>query len=286
MQTVKLGLIGDNIASSSAPRLHKLAAAQHGFDLTYDLIIPKTFGFDFDQAFDYVQSQGFNGVNITLPYKEKAFPYVAISEPSIKQLGSVNTICFDGQTPTGHNTDFTGFLKSYRSVRGNKPPGHVLLIGAGGVGRSIAYAIIEMGASSISILDHDHAKAQRLSDELNALPQKQSVGIATAIYAQSIPSCDAVINCTPAGMVGYGGLPLPEDAFPADFEWVFDAVYQPVDTLLKHFAERKGAQFISGFELFFYQGVDAFLIFTGHDVKDQDDLRQNLYAALEDNAKG
>ena len=282
MQSVKLGLIGDNIASSSAPRLHKLAAAQHGFDLTYDLIIPKTFGFDFDQAFDYVQSEGFNGVNITLPYKERAFPYVAVKEPSIAELGSVNTVCFNDQSPLGHNTDFTGFLKSYRSVRGDQPTGHVLLIGAGGVGRSIAYAMLELGASSVAILDHDHVKAQRLSDELNALTKSQANGIASAIDAQSIPPCDAVINCTPAGMVGYGGLPLPEDAFPADFEWAFDAVYQPVDTPFKRLAESKGAQFISGFELFFYQGVDAFLIFTGHDVKNEADLRQSLLAALGD----
>jgi len=280
MSRVKLGLIGDNIASSSAPRLHKLAAAQHGFNLTYDLIIPKTSGFNFEQALDYVQAEGFNGVNITLPYKEQVFPYVSVAEPSINQLGSVNTVCFNGQPPSGHNTDFTGFLKSYRAVRGDQPAGHVVLIGAGGVGRSIAYALLELGASMVSILDKDHTKAQRLCDELNVLTPSVSAPLSAPSEGQSIPHCDAIINCSPAGMTGYGGLPIPEEAFPSHFEWAFDAVYQPVDTPFKGLAESRGVQFISGFELFFYQGFDAFLIFTGHDVKDEAQLRQSLLAAL------
>lgn len=80
---VKLGLIGDNIISSSAPMLHKMAAAQHGFDLSYELIIPPERGFDFDRALDFAKQNGLRGVNVTLPYKEQAFPYAQISDPSV-----------------------------------------------------------------------------------------------------------------------------------------------------------------------------------------------------------
>ena len=119
MQTVKLGLIGDNIRSSSAPKLHLIAAAQHGIDLSYELIIPAEKGFDFDAALAFARNSGFRGVNVTLPYKERAFGYVDINDPAIRQLGSVNTICFEPNGLFGANTDFTGFLKSYRAARGD-----------------------------------------------------------------------------------------------------------------------------------------------------------------------
>jgi shikimate dehydrogenase len=110
MQTVKLGLIGDNIRSSSAPELHLIAAAQHGINLSYELIIPAEKGFDFDAALAFARDSGFRGVNVTLPYKEHAFGYVDIGDAAIRQLGSVNTICFEPDGLTGANTDFTGFL--------------------------------------------------------------------------------------------------------------------------------------------------------------------------------
>jgi len=277
MNTVRLGLIGDNIMSSSAPRLHMLAAAQHGIELSYELIIPAKFGFDFDGALDYARARNFRGVNITLPYKEKAFRHVHVSDPAVRRLGSVNTICFDGENLSGYNTDYTGFLESYRSARGEKAAGDVLLIGAGGVGRSVAFALLELGATRVAIIDKDKTKAERLVDELN----HHSSGTAERIDIEDIRECDAVINCSPAGMHGYGGLPLPEDKFPTRFEWAFDAVYQPVETPFRKLAEGNGVRFISGFELFFHQGVDAFSIFTGHDVKEKTILRNTLLAGLD-----
>jgi len=276
MKHVKLGLIGDNIMSSSAPRLHQIAAAQLGLNLTYDLIIPAQFGFDFDQAFDHVRLKGYSGVNITLPYKETAFRQVTIDDPAIHKLGSVNTVCFQGENMSGFNTDYTGFLKSYQSIRGDKPVGSVLLIGAGGVGRSIAFGLMQLGATHLAIIDKDPSRAVHLADELNT----HMPGIAEHIERGAISTHDAVINCSPSGMYGYGGLPLPEEDFPHRFEWAFDAVYQPVNTPFKQLAESRKAEFISGFELFFHQGVDAFLIFTGHEVNDHAALRKALVASL------
>jgi shikimate dehydrogenase len=81
-------------------------------------------------------------------------------------------------------------------------------------------------------------------------------------------------------MHGYGGLPLPDKLIPTDFDWAFDAVYQPIETPFKQLIEARGIQFISGFELFFHQGVDAFSIFTGFDVTDELALRDVLSRTL------
>ena len=98
--------------------------------------------------------------------------------------------------------------------------------------------------------------------------------------ASALPAFDACVNCSPAGMHGYGGLPLPERLIPTDFDWAFDAVYQPVETPFKQLIDARGIAFISGFELFFHQGVDAFSIFTGFDVIDEMALRDALLRAL------
>ena len=272
MTPIKLGLIGDNIRTSSAPTLHRMAAAQWGMDLSYDLIVPPDHGMDFTAALAFARDSGLRGVNVTLPYKEKAFRQVAVADPAVRQLGAVNTVCFDAAGLTGANTDFTGFLKSYRAARGDVPAGRVLLVGAGGVGRSIGFALSQLGASQLLICDKNQQAAENLSAEINQL----GPNLAEAVTVTAPLPVDAVVNCTPAGMVGYGGLPLPAPLIPQRFDWAFDAVYQPVETPFKQLAESRGVAVISGFELFFHQGVDAFLIFTGKPVKDAPALRAAL----------
>lgn len=272
MQTVTLGLIGDNIHSSRAPALHRIAASQYGIELSYELIIPAERGFDFDAALAFARDSGFRGVNVTLPYKERAFGYVNIGDAAIRQLGSVNTICFEDTSLTGANTDFTGFMKSYRAARGDEAAGRVLLIGAGGVGRSIGFALTRLGASALYILEADQGKALRFAEAINHLIP----GLAIVTDLNELPAFDAVVNCSPVGMHGYSGLPLPEILIPSDLNWAFDAVYQPVETAFKQVIEGRGVTFISGFELFFHQGVDAFSIFTGFDVRDEGKLRDEL----------
>ena len=93
-------------------------------------------------------------------------------------------------------------------------------------------------------------------------------------------ACDAVVNCTPAGMYEYGGLPISQKHLPKNLEWAFDAVYQPVDTPLKQMLKARDGQFTSDFELFSYQGVDAFKIFTGLEVKDSTSLRHALFEKI------
>jgi shikimate dehydrogenase len=105
-------------------------------------------------------------------------------------------------------------------------------------------------------------------------------GLAVAADANTLPVFDALFNCSPADMHGYGWLALPGKLFLTDFDWAFDAVYQPVETPFKQLIEAREIPFISAFELFFHQGVDAFSIFTGFDVTDEMALRDVLSRTL------
>ena len=269
MKPIKLGLIGDNILTSSAPAFHRLAAKQHGIALTYDLLIPKTLGQTFEDTVTHARDNGFHALNITLPYKERAFELATIPSSEILPLGAVNTVIFNSAGLVGHNTDYTGFQKSYLAARSERPAGTVLLIGAGGVGRSIAFSLIQLGASRLGIYDKNAIKSARLAAEINRLKP----GLAQPVNIEAAVQFNAVVNATPMGMYGYEGLPIDAHYFPDYCEWTFDAVYQPVETPFKKLAQKKGAQFISGFELFFNQGVDAFQHFTGLKIMDEAELR-------------
>jgi shikimate dehydrogenase len=271
--TLKLGLIGDNIARSKSPLLHRLAGAQNRVTVQYDRLIPKDMGEDFDTVFDACATRGYRGINVTYPYKERAAKKVAIADPLVRAIGAVNTVLFEADGPQGHNTDYTGFISGYRGTRADQAPGLACLIGTGGVGRALAFGLVALGASEIRLVDRDEEKAQGLARDLRAAPNAPKVVVCTdAVAAAS--GATGILNGTPVGMVGYGGTPLPRDAM-AGADWVFDAVYTPVDTQFLQEAAAEGLKIISGYELFFFQGVHAWAHFSGLPL-DETRLRADL----------
>lgn len=270
---IRLGLIGDNIAKSQAPRLHRLAGQQNGVAVSYDRLVPRDEGKDFDSLFDMAADTGFRGLNITYPYKEKAAARVVIDDPLVRAIGAVNTILFDDGGPHGFNTDYSGFVAAYRLVRGDAVPGPTLMMGAGGVGKAVAFGLIALGVTELRIAERDLAKADDLAANLRAA--SSNLVVTTAKDASALAAGAAgLINCTPVGMVGYEGTPLPAAAM-AGATWAFDAVYTPVNTEFLTDAAAHGLTIISGYELFIGQGVDAWHLFTGLPL-DADRLRRDL----------
>lgn len=274
---LQLGLIGDNIGASRSPLLHRIAGAQHGIDVTYDRLVPRELGKPFDALFDHVAQAGFRGINVTYPYKEKAALRVRITDPLVQAMGAVNTVLFGKDQPEGFNTDYSGFLSAYRAARGDLLPGVALLIGAGGVGRSLAFALAGLGATELRIADLDTARAGALAKVLRASFPNLSIrlGQTAADLAQG---AEGILNATPVGMVGHDGTPLPRDAMPAQ-GWAFDAVYTPVNTTFLTDAVAAGLTTISGYELFIGQGVDAWHLFAGLPL-DEARLRAELAAGV------
>lgn len=258
---IKLGLIGDNITRSKSPRLHVTAGQLTGHDVTYDRLIPKDMGLGFDEVFEQARADGFRGINITYPYKEIVTAKVTVADPLVRAIGAVNTVVFDADGPKGFNTDYTGFMVAYRAVLGEANPGTVCLIGTGGVGKAVAFGLIGLNAKAIRCVDLDAAKADALAEALRALGSETRVETATDA-GTAAKGADGIINCTPLGMVGIRGTALPGKAMQGA-KWAFDAVYTPVETQFLQDAQAAGLTVISGYELFFGQGVDAWDIFTG-----------------------
>ena len=94
MDQIRLGLIGDNISESRAPARHRLAASQLNIELSCDLIIPSQQGLDFEERLTHARHLGLSGVNVTLPFKQRAFEQAKIEDNATRNLGAVNTLRF------------------------------------------------------------------------------------------------------------------------------------------------------------------------------------------------
>ena len=254
-----VGLIGRNIGGSLAPALHEDAFAAAGTVGHYHLMdVSVLGGRTLEQLFAAARTAGFAGLNITFPFKEAVIPLLDRLSPEAAEIGAVNTVVFDGDGhATGHNTDRSGFRAAFReeldetSVRG-KP---VLLMGAGGAGRAVAFALQDMGAGVIRIHDQESARAHGLSQELKA---KSVVSAETADAA-------GIVNATPVGMKGYSGLPI-DPALVRPEQFVADVIYTPLNTELVLAARRKGCRTMNGSGMCVHQAVDAFRHFTGREA--------------------
>jgi shikimate dehydrogenase len=250
-----VGLIGRNIGGSLAPALHEDAFAAAGMVGHYHLMDVAVLGErSLDELFDAARTAGFAGLNITFPFKEAVIPLLDRLSPEAAEIGAVNTVVFDGKGhATGHNTDRSGFRAAFReqldeaSVRG-KP---VLLVGAGGAGRAVAFALQDMGAGVIRIHDQDSARAHGLCKELSAK---------CAVSAEATDAA-GIVNATPVGMKGYPGLPI-DPALVQPHQFVADVIYTPIDTELMLAVRRKGCRTMNGSGMCVHQAVDAFRHFT------------------------
>lgn len=273
MADIRLGLIGDNIAASRAPELHRVAGRLCGLEVSYDLLVPRDLELTFDSVFDRARDEGYRGLNITYPYKEAVVRRLKMQDESVRLPGACNTVLFEGSGPVGFNTDYTGFQSAFRSTFGGRDPGVVALAGSGGVGRAICFALIQLGARTLNLFDTDPGRSHALAEALSAHAPHLEISAVESID-RACEGADGLINCTPVGMVGYGGSVFPAELISGR-RWVFDAVYTPVDTPFLQSAVAAGVPVMSGYELFFHQGVDAFRIFTGRQV-DHGSLREAL----------
>jgi len=272
LNTIRLGLIGDNIAASRAPDLHHAAARLCGIDVIYERLVPRDLGLAFDDVVARARRDGFLGLNITHPYKERVVHFVTVEDPNVKVIGACNTVLF-GEPSIGFNTDYTGYIAAFRGQFGNKLPGAVAMAGSGGVGKAVAFALAELGAKSLTLFDTDTQKSGAVAAALKQQHARMPVFVAPSIK-DACEGADGLVNCTPQGMIGYGGNAFAGIALRGR-QWICDVVYTPLETTFLKEGAAAGLEFLNGYELFLFQGIHAFKLFTGQEI-DVGKLRQAL----------
>lgn len=252
-------VIGDPIAQSKSPEMHNAWYEEANVDATYIPIHVKPE--HLQQAVASFKLLGTSGWNVTIPHKQAIIPFLDELDELAEKMGAVNTVVRTAEGKLkGYNTDGPGFVKSLEHAIGTtKHEAPVLLIGAGGAARGIAFALQLTGYTNITIANRTVEKAQQIIDELYA---GQAVSMQEA--EQDLANYEIFIQTTPAGMTtGDFALPFSLEKFPAG-AIAADIVYNPLMTPFLQAAEQKGATIVNGLGMFVHQGAIAYEHWLGH----------------------
>ncbi|MBN3739320.1 shikimate dehydrogenase [Burkholderia sp. Tr-20355] len=164
-----IGLIGQGIGGSLSPAMHEEEGFRQGFGYVYRRIDLDVLGVTADalpELLDAAQRMGYNGLNITHPCKQRVIEHLDALSDDARALGAVNTVLFKDGKRIGHNTDWSGFAKSFRRGLPGAKLDRVVQLGAGGAGAAVAHAALQMGAAELTIFDVDGTRAAALAGEL------------------------------------------------------------------------------------------------------------------------
>ncbi len=250
------GVLGDPVSHSLSPVMHNAAFKAMEMECEYHAF--RVSRENLEKALHGALALGFGGLNLTIPLKEKALEIVQPSELS-RQIGAVNTVDFK-KNIAGHNTDGIGAKMALSSsgvkIKGKK----VLLLGAGGAARAIAFQLAKDGAN-VTIANRTLERAEALANDVIKVGKSQASGYED--LNDRIHDSDILINSTSVGMYPkVSETIVTSDMMHKDLA-VFDIVYNPLNTLLLKEAKKAGATTIDGVKMLVFQGAESFKIWTG-----------------------
>jgi shikimate dehydrogenase len=253
-------LLGYPLGHSLSPAMHN--AAFRALDLDWQYALLETPRENLRDAITRVRAADCAGANVTIPHKQAVIEFLDGVSDFAQRIGAVNTLVKrDGQL-IGENTDVDGILQTLRDAQVDARGAHVVLLGAGGAARAVAFALADAGAAQIVIINRTEAHAEKLADAVRA----QFPRVTFAVNDDSaFAHATLIVNATSVGMSPHtDASPMPT-AYPRNAV-AFDLVYRPARTQFLRAAETAGAQTIGGLGMLVYQGAASFKFWTGRDA--------------------
>ena len=253
--TDKYAVIGNPVAHSKSPQIHKLFAEQTGQDIGYETILAPLDGFA--ATVERLRKEGYKGCNITVPFKFEAFSIATELSERAQAAQAVNTLSFDGDKIRGDNTDGAGLVRDIETnLNFSLNDRRVLLMGAGGAAYGVALPLFNAG-STLTVVNRTVDKAAQMIKAFN---------IRAEVFLQTYEELefrefDVVINATSTGLTDEMP-PLPPGIF-APGALAYDMMYGRETPFMK-FARKQGAAIVSdGLGMLVEQAAEAFRIWRG-----------------------
>lgn len=249
------GIIGDPVAHSLSPVMHNAAFEKLGLDAVY--LAFKVSKDELGDAIKGAKRLGIAGLNVTIPLKEKALLFVDAEEVAGK-IGAINTIDFSHDTPMGYNTDGIGSVRVLKETVGELKGKKVLILGAGGAAKAIAF-YLDLEGAKVTLANRTKERAAQLASKLS---NAAAIGLDAELKTR-IKASDILINATSVGMHPHGDATLVNADLMHQDLVVFDIMYNPVETKLLKEAKRAGVKkIVDGVKMLVYQGAASFKIWT------------------------
>lgn len=267
-------LIGYPLGHSLSPQIHSKLFELADLEADYKLTEIKPE--ELKDKYEYLKS--LKGFNITIPHKIPIIGFCDELSEGAGRYGSVNCVKNENGKSVGYNTDVLGFVKSIEQL-GASLSSRVCILGCGGVGRMMAIEAARQGAElTIAVRTEDIPVARNLQSEINSLLPKASVRVIELREMKSDSGYDLVVNATPVGMYPKTEFsPLLKEQLEG-VKYLFDAVYNPTETLLSKYAKEMGARVSTGMAMLVLQAVSAHEIWNGssYEQKDIETLISNM----------
>jgi shikimate dehydrogenase len=254
----KYAVIGNPIAHSKSPLIHAEFARETGQDMTYEAIFAALP--DFEAEVLRFREAGGRGLNVTLPFKHRAYALAGERTPRAEQALAVNTLVFDGDSVSGDNTDGVGLVRDLTAnlrcaLRGRR----ILLMGAGGASYGACGPLLEQGPARLTIANRSVAKAVALCERY-ASHENAAALSASSYDALKGSQFDVVVNATSAGLAG--AMPaLPPRLF-AGGALAYDMLYGTTTPFMS-FAAAEGARVADGLGMLVEQAAESFHLWRG-----------------------
>lgn len=259
-QTVMHGVFGDPIKHSKSPIMHNRAFQELGLNAAYAAF--HVGPGQLKAAVEGIRALRFRGINVTIPHKVEVMDYLDEIDEHAQVIGAVNTIVNENGRLKGYNTDGIGYVRSLKEEAGFSVSGkRVLMLGAGGAARGVAYALAKEGASTMWIANRTLDKAGQLAATLSGFADTQ--GISYEQIRDIRDQVDLIVHNTSVGMHPHVDEVIIDTSWFHEGLTVSDLVYNPPETRLLREAKARGAKAHDGLGMFIYQGVYAFEYWTG-----------------------
>lgn len=250
-ETQLIGFFGSTYRTSKMYAMYNAAFEALGLNYLY---IPLAVD-NLEKAVEGVRHLGIRAIGVTIPYKVDVLPYLDALDKDAERIGAVNAIVNTDGVLLGANTDGRGAVKALEEVTtlaGQK----VVLLGAGGAARSLAFALADVGGE-VCVINRTDESAQELARAVGCRSRSLNE------LRQEIKDAHVVINATSVGMAPHTAETLVPGAWLAAESVVMDLVSHPKETVFLKEARARGCKLVYGDRMLFWQGVLKFSIYTG-----------------------
>lgn len=257
---IRLGLAGYPLQHSLSPALHGAALQACGLDGAYSLYPIQAGDTEaLGRLIECIRTGELNGLNVTIPHKQRVMKFLDGLTPAAHAIGAVNTVHLKDGRVLGDNTDAPGFLTDLRAFFPN--PRSAIVLGAGGAARAVTYVLWSIGCK-VAVAARRVQQARELAGRFAGVKPME-----LSLQAMRDASAGLIVNTTPVGTFPAvenrpwpDGLPFPENAA------IYDLIYNPSETALLKDARAAGLRAISGQGMLVEQAALAFELWTGHRV--------------------
>lgn len=269
-QTRTCGIIGNPVKHTISPIIHNSLADRCGHNLVY-VPFPVKEG-DLGAAVKGAYALDILGMNVTVPYKSEVIKYLAEVDDLAAGIGAVNTLVRTEGGYKGYNTDMSG-LRRAMSGEGIRIEGEeIILIGAGGAARAVAYLCAKQGAGKVYLLNRTLEKARLIADEVNSsFGRAVIMPMLLSDYAALPDNKFLAIQATSVGLEPHDDEVVIEDeAFYKKIHTGYDLIYKPFNTRFMRLVREAGGQAYNGLKMLIYQGIDAYELWNNVKLNAED----------------